>query len=131
MSEQYYQPIQTELGTLFGRDAVYLDEVDYNFERNILTLIGSINGRLSSSKTDKWFDYKLIFKGIVAFMNYSIDSWDYSSKSSFDEVVKSDWIKLLNQKVTPTHKHYLLQTYDDVLEIVGGTFTLEITAQKP
>ena len=126
MNKKYHKPIQTTLGTIFGRDANYLDKFDYNFERSELTLLGSINGHLSSSKIDKWIDYELRFSGVIAFINYNIDSWDYDSESSFDEVVNSDWMKILDQKVTPSHKHFLFQTYDDVIEIVCGTFQLTI-----
>jgi hypothetical protein len=44
-------------------------------------------------------------------------------KSSFDEIKKSEWISEMQKfdfdsKVKPEHKHYFLQTYDDIFEIV-------------
>jgi hypothetical protein len=57
-----------------------------------------------------------------------LDSWDYISESSFDEVVDSDWIDSIGGKATARHRHILLQTYDDVFEVVceNVEFAVEI-----
>lgn len=54
-----------------------------------------------------------------------LDSWDDLSKSSFDEVMQSTWITSLGGKVDGSYKHYALQTYDEVFEVVCKRFTLE------
>ena len=47
-----------------------------------------------------------------------LDSWDFRAESSFDEVIDSEWIQTLRGKVNKTHRHFLVQTYDEVFEIV-------------
>ncbi len=49
---------------------------------------------------------------------FEIDAWDYSSSSSFDEVLKSEWLLRFEGNKTAEHKHYMVQTYDAVLEVI-------------
>jgi hypothetical protein len=97
MNAQEFQPIETELGNIYGRDAIYLDSLDtvslYPFN---LKLVGSINGALcSKSSIEGFFPYELRFNRILALKIVELDSWDHSSSSSFDEVVNSKWLQSL------------------------------------
>ncbi len=84
-------------------------------DRWSVKLIGSINGKLCSKMpADIWCSYELMFFGILALKIIELDSWDYSSASSFDEVVNSNRIKKLGGKANSSHKHFVVQTYDDV-----------------
>jgi len=124
---QEYQAIQTSLGILRGRDAIYLDRVDVQITSGILSLVGNISGSLCSEpQTQDWISYQLSFYGVLAFKVIELDSWDHGSSSSFDEIVNSNWIRELGGKVTPSHKHYLVQTYDDVMEVVCKRYDLQI-----
>ncbi len=60
-----------------------------------------------------------------------LDFGDFMGKSSFDFVQNSKWIAEMRNldsasKVKPQHKHYFLQTYDDIFEIVSFEYTLKL-----
>ena len=128
---QEYQAIQTSLGILRGRDAIYLVSIDVQITSGILRLVGNISGSLCSEpQTQDWISYQLSFYGVLAFKVIELDSWDHVSSSSFDEVVNSNWIRELGGKVTPSHKHYLVQIYDDVVEVVCKRYDLQIMKEE-
>jgi len=112
-------PIQTKHGTLNGRDCIYLDSAKFTDGFNTFVLLGDINGNLCGKKREgEEIPYKAIFKGVLALKMVELDSWDFKSESSFDEIVDSKWIKSLGGKVGKKHRHYLIQTYDEVFEVV-------------
>ncbi len=123
-----YIPIDTELGILSGRDCIYLDKVDLTNGTNTLKLSGEINGNLCSQKRSGLFiPYQFTFSGVLALKMIELDSWDFLSESSFDEIKKSTWLKKLDGKVNPSeHKHYIIQTYDEVFEVICNKFKFEI-----
>ncbi len=55
MSE-YFEPIETEVGIIFGRDAIYLDDIKFNLFPHKATFFGELNGHLCSNlkNTSKW-----------------------------------------------------------------------------
>ena len=91
-----------------------------------LKLSGGFNGRLASKPVNKSPEYLLTFSSVLAFKVIELDSWDYQCESSFDEIVDSEWCKTLGGKITPFHKHYQVQTYDYVIEVVASKFSLTI-----
>ena len=114
-----YVPIQTVLGTLKGRDCIYLDDAAFQNGVNQFVLKGEINGNLCSKKrTGIDIPYEIIFFGVMALKMVELDSCDSDSESSFDEVIGSSWIKSLGGKVDTNHHHYYFQTYDEVFEVV-------------
>lgn len=122
-----FRPIETPIGIFRGRDAIYLDSLEYELH-GLLRLTGGFNRRLASKRADSFANYILTFSGVLAFKVIEIDSWDYECDSSFDEIVDSDWCKTLGGKITPSHKHYQIQTYDYVIEVVADKFSLKIDA---
>ena len=124
-----FKVIKTPLGIVEGRDGIYLDEVIYKDRTNKVILRGSLNGCLCD-KGDKdkveFSDFELVFNGVLASKIIELDSWDWDSTSSFDEVIESDWIKDLGGKVTSKNRHFLVQTYDDVIEVVCDSFELKL-----
>ena len=110
---------------LRGRDAIFLDTFDFDVQ-GVLKLAGEINGDLTSKSTDKFLRYSLTFFDVMAFKVVELDSWDYQSSSSFDEIVDSEWCRTLGGKITPNHKHFQIQTYDDVIDVVASRFSLSI-----
>ena len=116
-----YRPISTPIGIANGRDAIYMDKVEFTNRTNTLILSLGINTSLTSENTSSDIDFsdcRIKFNGVLATLQYELDCWDWDSESSFDEIVNSEWIKKLGGKVTSKHKHYLIQTYDDVFEVV-------------
>ncbi len=126
MSDQVFQPVETPLGILYGRDAICLDRLDVDINQDTLTLQGDFNGRLASKPVDGQVAYSLVFAGVLAFKVIELDSWDFNSASSFDKVVNSEWRDDLGGKVDQSYKHYLIQTYDLVIDVVCRRFKLTI-----
>jgi hypothetical protein len=126
---QRYIPIETPLGFFYGRDCIFLSSINFENRTNTLVLKGVINGNLCTRRRpDEYLNYRIRFQGVLALKMLELDSWDYISESSFDEVVDSDWIDSIGGKATARHRHILLQTYDDVFEVVceNVEFAVEI-----
>lgn len=122
-----YISIQTEIGTLRGRDCIYLDEVRIQDGQNTLVLIGVINGDLcSKQQLGVEIPYELKFTGVLALKMVELDSWDCVSESSFDEIKNSTWLQTLDGKVKSHHRHFLIQTYDEVFEVVCCRYEFKI-----
>lgn len=125
---QQIAPVETVLGYLRGRDAIYLRHIRFEYRTTLLILEGFINSRLCSQKQSEMeYEYKLQFINVLAMKLIEIDSWQFVNQSSFDEVIHSDWIRQLGGKVTDEHRHFIVQTYDDVFEVICENFAFEIT----
>lgn len=48
---EHYIPIDTDVGVVCGRDAIYLDEIQFDYAGNIVKFLGGINGHLCSRNT--------------------------------------------------------------------------------
>ena len=121
------QPVESEIGVLRGRDCIYLDSVELREGTNVLVLRGEINGDLCSrQRPGELIPYRLTFRGVLAIRLVELDSWCFDCASSFDECVSSPWIRELGGKVTQAHRHFVVQTYDDVFDVVCETFELEL-----
>lgn len=123
-----YVPIETDLGFLYGRDCIYLNKTVYGHN---LILEGKINGNLcGKEQRDRFIPYRLTFKGVLAVTIVELDSMYHSdswnAESCFDEINNSSWIKNLGGKVTSEHKHFSLQTYDDVFEVVCESYDFDV-----
>ena len=131
---QIFQPIETCLGVISGRDAIYLDNIHFDYSKHFVQFVGEINGHLCSinSENAEFIKYTLSFSGLLSFKMIELDFEDYKGNSSFDEVINSEWISQMRKydsasKVKPEHKHYFLRTYDDIFEIVCKNYELKIT----
>ncbi len=131
--EQNFEPIETEVGFIRGRDAIFLDEINFNYQKHTVVFSGEFNNSVWSNRIndDKWIKYSLTFSGVLSFRMIELDFGDFKAKSSFDLVQNSKWIAEMQDfdsasKVKPDHKHYFLQTYDDVFEIVSQQYELKL-----
>ena len=81
----------------------------------------------------EWVKYSITFSGILLFRMIELDFEDFKGQSSFDEVINSDWISEMRKnssgKLTPNHKHYFLQTYDDIFDIVCSSYDLKLVSE--
>ncbi len=130
---QKYEPIETEYGTLYGRDCIFLDDVSFLGGTSSLKLTGEINKNLVSDtprSAPHFMPYELTFWGVLALKMIEFDSWDYESVSSFDEVVHSKWIEKLGGKITNKHKHIFVQTYDDVFDVVCSSYKFKFLTKE-
>ena len=127
-------PIETALGRLDGRDCIYLDHFTFEDGTSTLVLDGSINGNLCATRQPgRFVPYSLRFRGVLAVKMVELDSCDWSSESSFDEVHDSEWIRSLGGKVTTARRHFFVQTYDFVFDVAceGYEFEVQTAAAEP
>jgi len=126
--------IYEELGLIYGRDAMYLDKIEFDRTRNV-KLIGEFNSSLcekTKSHEDKYIPYELTFNGILEFKVIELDFYYCENHvSSFEQVINSDRINEFSKnsqgfKVKDSHKHYIIHTYDDVIELIASGFELKI-----
>ncbi len=89
-----------------------------------VVLEGEVNGALMTTAKDVYISYVLRFRGVLALQMIELDSWTEQSVSSFDEVRNSTWVADLGGKVTNRHRHFSVQTYDDVFDIVCEGYEL-------
>jgi hypothetical protein len=133
---QAFEPIETEAGILSGRDAIHLDEVRIALYPHAIELKGELNSTLCSKYADRneWIKYSLKFLGVLAFKMTELELKDYLGKSSFDYVANSDWLNELREKdrhkIKPTHKHYIVFTYDDVFDVICESFEITLLESR-
>ena len=130
-----FQSVQTKIGLLVGRDAIFLNE--YRSNGHELTVEGEFSGTLASEGKDNYsYPYIITFSGVQAIKVTELDAYESSTSSegwsptSFDQVVSSVWIKELNtsmSKINDSDKHFIFQTYDYVFEIICPEYNLEIS----
>lgn len=129
-----YRPIETPLGTLNGRDCIFLEGVSLLQHLNHLVLRCSVSELLCSkprSDVDVSVPTTITFRGVLALLMVELDSWDWSGESSFDEVVDSEWVRSLGGKVTSAHRHFVVQTYDDVFQVVCEDYLITMDLDTP
>ncbi len=125
-------PINTAYGILNGRDSIFLDEVSMSNRTNHLHLKGEFNGSLLSIPAEeKWIPYELTFEWVLASKITELDTWEsqqnWYNESSFDEVIDSEWLKSLSRNRKLEHKHFIILTYDDVIEVICKSFNLVLS----
>lgn len=128
---QRVQPIKTAYGSMRGRDAIHLDSIQFENGTNALRLCGEINGRLcEDAPPGDWIPYTLVFDDVLVSHVTELDTWesqnDWYNESSFDEIIESKWISSMNGKVSPEHRHFILKTYDDVIEVICRDFNFAL-----
>ena len=132
--KEIIKPIITEVGLIYGRDAIFLDKINIINEKTF-ELLGEFSGSLCENlKDDIDVKYKIIFKNVHLFKMTEIDFNEIEYNSSFDEIVNSKQLIKMNEidkdnsvkKIDRTYKHYVFSTYDTIFEIIGKEFILEI-----
>lgn len=119
--------VETPVGWLRGRDALRAESVTFVDRTGTLVLRGEINGELCEHREPGLFlPFVLRFSSVLAVRMVERDSWQAGGESSFDEVIESTWIAQLGGKVTSFHRHFVLQTYDEVFEVVCTGYDIAI-----
>ena len=121
------------LGTLHGRDCIYIDTVTQDDMDNLI-LKGRINGFLARKiNDDKWIPYKLIFHRVIAYFSCEIDTYekidtyDHLDYSDFNWVKNSQWLEkfpIRKDFDKSIYKHYQVFTYDYVFNIIAVSYEL-------
>ncbi|MFD1888561.1 hypothetical protein [Paenibacillus wenxiniae] len=131
------EAVNTPLGHLYGRDAIYVDKLDYELNHRQVTLTGEFNGGLASeSESDDFVKYTLCFEGVYYFKATELDlHGDHLPTGKTD--IKSDWLEYRQSPLLERAKqkgkrelkelrHFILFTYDDVFEIACQSYQLEL-----
>ncbi len=126
-------PVETEVGIIAGRNAIYLDTLDWNYRRAEVKFTGQFTASLCSGYQGDayWLDYQLVFQGVISFKMVELDFDESETASSFDRVNDSSWLRKCKEwddadKLTPAHQHYILTSYDDVFEFLASHFKLSV-----
>ncbi len=81
-----------ELGLIYGRDAIFLDKIEFNGTHSV-KLIGEFNSSLCENvkdNKDKYIPYEITFKEILEFKMIELDFYNCkNSVSSFEKVSES------------------------------------------
>ncbi len=131
--EQSNFAIKTEVGIVRGRDAIYLESVEFDYSSNRIRFCGSFNPHLCSdiADSDEEVGFELVFSGLLALQMIELDFDMTDGVSSFDEVRDSEWLKRMkakdhSAKVSESHRHFVLATYDDVFVIIADRYELQL-----
>ena len=118
---EHFVSIHTEAGMLEGRDAIFLNKIIHNGEREIILFIEV--GVLENEKR-----YEVKFSDVIFISCVELDFDKRTQMESFAIVNESEKIKefklLGSSKLIVDHKHYYVRTYDTVFEIVASNFEL-------
>lgn len=124
------QPIQTSVGILEGRDAIYLERIDHDYARRRVAFVGEINANLASmyQGAAKWLRYQITFKGVDAMCMTELDCYEHELDlaSSFDRVL----VPRLKSRVKPCEQ-FVFATYDHVFELMASGYEIEISNEPP
>lgn len=131
-----YIPINTQLGIISGRDAIYFNEQKFSESPYGMTFTGEIAGALCSYNHlyKEWVPYTLSFYFPIYYVCYELDLYPNGRylKSSFSLVKESALLtSILEKDITgkfkhQDFKHFVFATYDYVYEIIARDFKLEI-----
>ena len=131
-----YRAIKTkEIGIIYGRDAIYLDEFRQIFGTEYCCIFkGEFSSSLTDINSDKHFiPYIFSFSDVIYYQCCELDLYINEKKldSSFDLVCNSSLIQELkngsiSSKISEDHKHYVLQTYDYIFDIIAKDYKLVI-----
>jgi hypothetical protein len=124
--------IITELGVICGRDAIFLDKINFTSTSNV-ELIGEINSVLCSIKMseERYIPYKFLFKSIYYFnmveldVSYSNILRNVNVSSSLIEVEESELLERIKEVRGLDLRHLIICTYDEIFEIACEEFEME------
>lgn len=133
MSGEAFRSIETPLGIARGRDAFFVES--FAFTKGLeLKVTGEANADNCSGEQHGFVKYHLTFQGVLALRYFELDFAEIGSTyvSSFDEVDGSLWLQRIRasdsaRKVSDTHRHYRLITYDDVFEFIASRYRFVLT----
>jgi len=120
-----HQSVNTEIGVISGRDAIYLDDVVQDYKHRTIVFSGEINSALASgySGKEKWLKYSIKFTGVDCLSMTELDCYEYELEmlSSFD-VLSKPRLKSRDRAC----KQFVFATYDHVFEVMAQDFDLAI-----
>ncbi|MCE5170832.1 hypothetical protein LQV63_16130 [Paenibacillus profundus] len=131
-----YKPVETELGFISGRDAIYVYDIHYDYNRRTVTLQGEFNGLLCSDiSSEEFIAYEMIFEDVYVFKSIELDvclelmDTEEVTYCSIGEYTESDLLETIKKARNVHLKHYVIQTYDDVFVIACKHLKLTLVQQ--
>jgi len=133
MNMKHEPIIVEELGKIWGRDAIFLDKIEFQGTRRV-KIVGELNGALCEKVThEKHISYEITFFNILEFKMIELDFYDSKSySSSFEKVLNSVKLasyrkqELHSSKIKNSHEHYIFHTYDEIFEVIAEGFDLKL-----
>ncbi len=127
---EIYQPVETKIGYLDVRGAIFL--LNASFDRPTLVLEGGISGLSATNAKAEWYHFNLVFEEALAVQTMDLESWSQQEaavrqNSSFDEVLDSQWYMRLRGKATSDHRHFCVLTHEDVFEVLCRSYCLSLS----
>ena len=126
-----YIAIETPVGVLRGRDAIFVDTIQFPNPFDA-AITGSFNGHLGSRRIEGMIDYSLTFGGVKGFELILADLAPDVGKSCFEEVRESAWLidfAKIKDLGDPMPKHYRITSYDHVINVMCKSYELSINTE--
>jgi hypothetical protein len=148
--EQKITPIETEVGFIKGRDAIFLQTLNMVNEATFF-ITGELIGDLCSKVAkDIELPFSLTFKGVLLFKMIELDFDDFKYASCFDLIENSTKLAAMRERDKATgigkmdsgvnaegkysddvfHQHFIFRTYDTVFEVVSQHYDFVINFPK-
>ncbi len=134
MGADIRRPIQTAVGAIFGRDAIFLDLMTQ--DGPVCSFSGELNGNLCNAgeSADKYIPFQIVFHGVRALHCWELDVYPRQAElvvASFYVLKNSAWVRSLCETCerddTPrTLSHYVFGTYDYIYELVALRFEMTL-----
>lgn len=123
-----------KLGILHGRDCIFVDSVIQT--DSTLKFKGEINGNLASKiKNAIWIPYELIFKNVIKYVSYELDTYEADeneiqamNKGSLVIIQDSHYLKNISVRDDYNkndYKHFIVYTYDFVYNVFAVDYELK------
>ena len=122
------------LGTLWGRDCIFVDEVQQ--KGSTLIFKGQINGSLASKiHNKKYISFELTFKKVIKYSSCELDTYSADERvfhgadaASFLVVQDSEYLKDIPVRYDYKkyeYKHFLIYEYDFVYNVFAVDYELK------
>lgn len=138
--------LDTPVGTLYGRDCIYLDSAKQN-DYCQLILQGKLNSRLIGINRNRpnqdltFIPYLLKFERVIAMASCELDTHENAVQrhseaewASFVEVQDSPWLNQLPIRKDidrSIYRHFRIYTYDVVFDVFAASFLWQINFKQP
>jgi hypothetical protein len=111
-----YQPIKTRYGILRGREALQLEQLEYDGKTLVLHAALELNH--TSQGATGLVSCRFEFVHVHVFHITKLEDFRGNLTSSFDEVHGSEWLETTLLQGSHGVRQYQLITYCDVLEVL-------------
>ncbi|NMM52927.1 hypothetical protein [Paenibacillus aquistagni] len=124
-----YHALQTKVGVISGRDAIYMDEYVYNCQSRELTVRGEFNYNQFSQLEEEgeaFIPFVWTFHNVLYVESTELDFYSQERliEASFGLIQPSARLEAMreegNTKLTEEHRHFVIATYDEVIEVIAS-----------